>query len=709
MKVTETVRARTSPAVSESLKRKADSIACTYGAELFTLGWIAGMLSAFFRFGIPAAVCALLLCTVLRMLPKKSVFSLYLRIFAGILLGIAVWMHYDMAVKQPLLSLDGSRQTLTGTVTDAEPLSGGRARYTLRTALAGRHISIDWYADADIPVQQTGGTVTLDAELTRIKPDYRYHTASYQAGRGRYLRIYDAKLLEAVPAPGFSLQRSVADYRQRMTDIIRASLSPEDAGLFCAMLFGDKTLLSDEVRLGMNRSGAGHLAVVSGLHLVLFCAVLRWLLKKLACPAKLLFLLQIPAILLFILLVDASVSVWRAAVMVLLADSAVLFGRHRDTLRALCLAAILCTAFTPYTIGSVSFWLSFSAVLGIGVIAPYLTKNMRPGIGRDLMQFICLSVTAFPASVLLCGESSLLAPLCNLVILPLGTVVLWLGFLFLLTGGTLRFLLPAAGMLCRFIRFVTGKAGALPFSHITVTAPAMRLLMILCTAVLAFLLICRAKPKTLAAAAVFAALLLSLQNLLLTALNRSTLQTAVLGGTKNTALVISAENRTIVADLTDTPRNAQYVSRYLQDAGITNVDVMLLMSSRSAAAYQTELTDVSCGAVLLRDGGNLRGDTTVFGTDAFTDADGTVTLRCGDAEIKADENGLCILWNGMRIQAAEVLQEDGTAASVQYGKNGCAVQLSTDPPQYITESNLLLRLTASGGGSLTRLMKTPQI
>ena len=708
MKVTETVRARTSPAVSESVKRKADSIACTYGAELFTLGWIAGMLSAFFGFGIPAAVCAVLFCIVL-LFPKKRFFSLYLRIFTGILLGIAVWMRYDIAVKQPLLALDGSRQMLTGTVTDAEPLSGGRARYTLRTELAGSRVSMDWYADADIPVQRIGDAVTLDAELTRIRPDYRYHTAAYQAGRGRYLRIYNAELLDAVPDTGFSLRRTAADYRQRMTDSIRAALSPEDAGLFCAMLFGDKTLLSDEVRLGMNRSGTGHLAVVSGLHLVLFCAVLRRLLKKSGCPAKLLFLLQIPAILLFILLVDASVSVWRAAVMVLLADSAVLFGRHRDTLRALCLAAILCTAFTPYTIGSVSFWLSFSAVLGIGVIAPYLTRNMSPGIGRDLLQFVCLSVTAFPASVLLCGESSLTAPVCNLVILPLGTAVLWLGFLFLLTGGTLRFLLPAAGMLCRFIRFVTQKAGALPFSHITVTAPAMRLMILLCAAALAIMLLCRAKPKTIAAAVAFAAILLSLQNLLLTALNRSTLQAAVLGGTKNTALVISAENRTVVADLTDTPRNAQYAARYLRDAGITNVDVMLLMSSRSAAAYQAELTDVSCGAVLLRDGGNLRGDTAVFGTDAFTDADGTVTLRCGDAEIKADENGLCILWNGMRIQAAEVLPEDGTAACIQYGKNGCAVRLSTDPPQYITENNLLLRLTKTGGGSLTRLMKTPQI
>lgn len=691
------------------MKRKADSIACTYGAELFTLGWIAGMLSAFFGHGIPAAVCALFLCAGLRLLPKKQLFPIFLRILTGVLLGIAVWTRYDLCIRQPLLSLDGSSQILTGTVTDAELLSGGRARYTLRTSPAGHRVSIDWYADADIPVQQIGDTVTLDAELTRIQPDYRYHTASYQAGRGRYLRIYDAALLGAEPLNGFSLRRTVSAYRQRMTDKIRTSLPPEDAGLFCAMLFGDKTMLSDEVRLGMNRSGTGHLAVVSGLHLVLFCAVLRRLLKLLSCPARLTFLLQIPAILLFILLVDASVSVWRAAFMVLLADSAVLFGRHGDTLRALCLAAVLCTAFTPYTVGSVSFWLSFSAVLGIGVIAPYLTKNMQPGLLRGLMQFCILSVTAFPASVLLCGESSLLAPVCNPIILPLGTAVLWLGFVFLLTGGTLSFLLPAAGMLCRFIRFVTQKAAALPFSHITVTAPAMRLLLILCAAALAVLLLCRAKPKTLAAAAVFAAVLLSLQNLLLTALNRNTLQIAVLGGRKNAALVISADGRTVVADLTDTPRNAQYVSRYLRDTGIGNVDVMLLKSSRTAAAYQTELTDLSCGSVLLRNGISLRGDTAVFGQEPFTAADGTLSIRCGDAVIGAETDVLRITWNGMTVQAAETLTDSGTAAAVQYGKNGCTVRLSTDPPQLDTENNVLLRLTKTGGGSMQRLMKTPQI
>ena len=687
------------------MKRKAGGIACTCGAELFTLGWVAGLLSAFFGMQIPAAATAAVLLAGCCLLRRKRIASAYLRIFAGVLLGLAVWTRFDVCVRQPLLMLDGTRQVCTGTVTDTEQLSRGRTRYTLRTTLAAHRVSIDWYAGEEIPPQEIGNTVVLDAALSRIQPDYRYHTAAYQAGKGRYLRIYDAELRSAVPDPDFSLRRTVSAYRQRMTGLIRMTLSQEDAGLLCAMLFGDKTLLSDETRQSLNRTGVGHIAVVSGLHLVLFCTVLGWILKKAGCPRRLAFLMQIPAMLLFILLVDASVAVWRAAVMLLIAGSAPLFGRRGNTLRALCLAVLLCTAFTPYVIGSVSFWLSVSGVLGIGVIAPYMTKNMKRGLLRDLMQLCCVAVSVFPASVLLCGESSLLAPFCNLLILPLCTAVMYTGFAFLLTGGVLRCLLPVTGFACRVIRFLANSAAALPFSHVTLTAPAMRVILIFCTAALLLLLIHKAKPQTLTAAAVFAALLLGLENLLLTWLSRDELRIAVLGGKQNAALVIEAENRTVIADLTDTPRNAQYVQRYLQDAGITRVDAMLLQSSRTAANYQAELTGIRCGALLLRDGDLLRGHTALFGKEPVPDADSTVTVRCGDAQITADDDALRITWNGMTVCASDTLEINGNAAAIRYGREGCAVQLSTVPPETAAENNIRLRLTRSGGGGLVSLMK----
>ncbi len=711
MKTTETVRANPSPAVSERMKRKADSIACTYGAELFTLGWIAGLLSAFSGYAVPACLigaAAAAVWLVTARLRKRSM--RYLLIAAGLLLGAAVWQGYDCRIRQPLLALDGTSQVCTGTVTRVHQLTGGRMQYTLNTKLIGHRVTIDWYADAKTPQQQVGDAVTLKADLTRIQPDYRYHTAAYQAGMGRYLRIYKADLLDSQPETGFSLRRIVLAYREHMTAAIRTTLSPDDAGLLCAMLFGDKTLLSEETVLGLNRTGIGHIAVVSGLHLVLFCTVIGWLLKRVSCPAKIAFLLQIIAIMLFMLLVDGSVSVLRAACMVLLARSAPLFGRHSDTLRALCLAAIGCTLFTPYVIGSVSFWLSVSGVLGIGVIAPYMTKHLKcSAFCRTFLQLCCVAVTVFPASVLLCGESSLLTPVCNLLILPVCTAALYLGFAFLLTGGLLSFLLPAAGILCRFARMLTQFAAELPFSHLTVNAPAMRDILVLCTGILALLAICRAKPKTLGIAAACAAVMLMLEHLLLLYLAEDQLKIALLGGKQTGALVISTAHQTVVCDLTDTPRNAQYVQRFLRDAGVTHADALLLQSDRSAAAYQSELTGVTCGAVLLRADSHLHDGTTVFGKTPLQNVSGEVTFRCGDAEIIADGSGLRIIWHGMSVTAAEALpeQERTCTAAIRYGKEGFAVTLNRRrddaAPIRFSENNLLLTLTKDGLGSLEPL------
>ena len=76
------------------------------------------------------------------------------------------------------------------------------------------------------------------------------------------------------------------------------------------------------------------------MHLVLFCMALGWLFRLLQIPAKVQFLLLLPAIAVFMLLVDSSVSVSRAACMLLIVRAAPLFGRRGDTLRALCLTIL---------------------------------------------------------------------------------------------------------------------------------------------------------------------------------------------------------------------------------------------------------------------------------------------------------------------------------------------------------------------------------
>lgn len=695
MKDAETRQANASPAVSvlpQNVKR-AGSRTCLCGVECFTLAWTAGLLAAFLS---DYRVCLLLLAAgVIVMLRLKRKEQLLL--ILGAVLGAAVWLHYDTAVRQPLLALDGETVVCTGKITDIRTQAHDRTIYTLRTSLNGHRESVDWYAGAETAPLQIGTCITIRGELTRIRPDYRYHTAQYQAGQGRYLRFYDAELTGQDPEPAFSLLRLLHDYRERITGQILTAMQEADAGLLCAMLFGDKQMLSEETAAAFRAAGIAHITVVSGLHLVFFCSVLAWILRRLHFPAKIIFLAHIPAIFLFILLADPSVSEARAAVMLLLAQSAPLFGRRSDTLRSLCIAMFLCTVTAPYVIGSVSFWLSVSGVFGIGVLAPHLTKHVQGSrLKRDFLSLCCVSAAIFPASALLCGQSSLLAPVSNLLILPLCIAVIYAGFSLLLTCGLTGFLLPLTGMLCRLIRYAASFAAGLPFSQIVISSQTMRLLIVLAALFLLYLMFAGMPPKQLAAAMFGTAVLLAGFSLAFRIQARRELRIAVLGGSKQAVLVISADGNTIVADLTDSPRNAQYAARYLHDSGITRVDALLLSGMQSAAGYQEMLSGVQADAVMLRHSAAWRPDCSVCGevpvfceSEAVQLADDTFSLQVSDENVQLQWNAVQISVCGKDAEPAE-----NADAVIRYGD--AAEYTVTLRGRTDQGSNLLLRFAKDG-------------
>lgn len=696
MKDAETRQAIASPVVSEipHKMKRAGSRTCLRGVECFTLAWTAGLLAAFlFDLRIALLLAAAGILVMLRLTAKERILLLL-----GAILGAALWFSYDAAVRKPLLALDGKQVICTGKITDIRVLSGERTLCTLRTSLGGHCVSLDWYADAGAALPEIGETVTLDAVLTKIQSDYRWHTAEYHAGKGKYLRICKATCIGTQAAPFFSPARLLHAYRKYITGKITAAMPEADAGLLCAMLFGDKQMLADDTADAFRAAGLAHVTVVSGLHLVFFCSVLAWLMRRMQIPARGIFLLHIPAILLFILLADPSVSEVRAAVMLLLSQSAVLFGRRSDTMRSLCIAMFLCTVTAPYVIGSVSFWLSVSGVFGIGVLAPYLTKHVKGSrLKKDFLSLCCVSAAIFPASVLLCGESSLLAPVSNLLILPLCIAVIWFGFSLLLTGGLTGFLMPAAGAFCRLIRTAAAFAAHLPCSHLVTGEPVLRMLLIFAAALLLYLLFAGIPQKQLAAAMLWTAVLFAGFSLLLRIRAMHELRIAVLGGSKERVLVAAVSGETVVADLTDAPRNAQYAARFLEDSDLS-ADVLILSGMRAAAGYDSVL---DAEQVMLRHAESWRGTGRICGAEPkFCDAD-TVTLSENGFTLQISDETADLQWGMQHIiicKEEETLPADADAVIRYGGAAGYTVTINGRESQ---GENLLLRFAKDGGAAVS--------
>ena len=97
--------------------------------------------------------------------------------------------------------------------------------------------------------------------------------------------------------------------------ILSNNLSEENAGFAYAVLFGDKTLLSNEYYNIFKSAGLAHILAVSGLHISFLIALLSFILKKLKIKKKVQFFVILAILIVYNIICNFSPSVFRASVM----------------------------------------------------------------------------------------------------------------------------------------------------------------------------------------------------------------------------------------------------------------------------------------------------------------------------------------------------------------------------------------------------------
>ncbi len=146
-------------------------------------------------------------------------------------------------------------------------------------------------------------------------------------------------------------------------------LSAEDAGMLKAMLFGDRTSLSQPQRIGFQRTGSFHLFVVSGLHVTLLAGAVFWAARRLRMREWLATLLTLCLATGYAVLTGFGAPVQRALWMTAIFLVARLLSRDRSVLNGLGAAALGVLVWSPASLFESSFQMTFLAVMAIGGIA----------------------------------------------------------------------------------------------------------------------------------------------------------------------------------------------------------------------------------------------------------------------------------------------------------------------------------------------------
>ncbi len=179
----------------------------------------------------------------------------------------------------------------------------------------------------------------------------------------------------------FSPRSIFNKYRSNLNEHLLGRFNKDSAGLVSAITTGERGYLSEDVRGAFNAAGLAHMLSISGTHFGLFSIMLFgifiFLIRRLPyrilqrltlylTPSQAAAILCIPFMLMYLGISGGSLPAIRSFIMISLFLAGLLMGRKGFWLNSLLLAAFILVIWDPDVILSLSFQLSFTAVLFIG-------------------------------------------------------------------------------------------------------------------------------------------------------------------------------------------------------------------------------------------------------------------------------------------------------------------------------------------------------
>ena len=205
------------------------------------------------------------------------------------------------------------------------------------------------------------GILTLPFEIDA------FSYADYLARQGVFSVLSNAHIQQLGSGYGNRLRAALLEVRNTAKERVGRYLPEPEAGLLVGILLGDESGISEGVYEDFSQVGAAHIIAISGFNMTLLAGILSVFLERMGIGRwRLLWVLAL-WIVLYTLLVGASPSVMRAAVMSLFLVLGYALERRVLLLTSLAAGVLILTIGNPTLLWDIGFQLSAGGVLGIGV------------------------------------------------------------------------------------------------------------------------------------------------------------------------------------------------------------------------------------------------------------------------------------------------------------------------------------------------------
>ena len=262
-------------------------------------------------------------------------------------------------------------------------------------------------------------------------------------------------------------------YLQTLFNRAEEDYSYEIKNINRAILLGDNTRIKKDLKDRIRYIGLSHIFAMSGLHIGLVIAIFYFIFKKTVKNKRLIEILLLVSITLYYLSVKESPSFTRAYIMAVVYLLGKLFYEKIDLGKTLFISAIISILINPIVIFSVSFQLSYGAMIAIIYIFPYVRKiNYKKFKILDYILFTTtIQIFLIPITVYYFNSIQFLSVISNLILLPLASFYITINYIALfLENFYLSFLLkPVIKILYKILIYFIDFFSELPYLSIECT------------------------------------------------------------------------------------------------------------------------------------------------------------------------------------------------------------------------------------------------
>lgn len=294
-------------------------------------------------------------------------------------------------------------------------------------------IRLSWYFPPDIKPnagEKWQLLVRLKSPRGMANPggfDYESWLFQQRIGATGYIRSSDSNQL-LLEASGLSVNHWRAALLEKLN---RALIDSPHLPLIQGLAVGNRDDMQSYQWDTLRQTGTSHLLAISGLHIGLAAAlgffISRMLWRLRSRQLLLLTDKQAGAIggmilaTFYALLAGLSIPTQRALVMVIVIMFSIFIKRRVAPIQVLSVSLILVLIMDPFAVLSAGFWLSFTAVACILYIAQY---RHPPGKYLWLHIHFWIAAGLTPLLLLFFQETSFIAPLANLLAVPLVSLII---------------------------------------------------------------------------------------------------------------------------------------------------------------------------------------------------------------------------------------------------------------------------------------------